>query len=127
MNVVDSSAWLEYFADGANARHFAQAVEDRVSLLVPSIVVYEVFKRLFLTSGENKALLAAAQMKQGRVIRIDEDLAIQAALLSCRYKLPMADSLILACARQENATVWTQDEHFLDIPGVRFFPTREKP
>ncbi len=120
MNLVDSSAWLEYFADGSNANYFAAAIEDTAHLLVPSIVLYEVFKRILQQRDEGSALRAAAILQQGRVIVIDASLALSAAKLGTDNKLAMADSLILAAARHHGATIWTQDADFEGLAGVKF-------
>jgi toxin FitB len=120
MNIVDSSGWLEYFAEGSNAEFFAPVIEDTKNLLVPVICIYEVFKKLLKQSGDNEAQIHVSDMKQGRIIEIDESLALSAAKLSADLKLPMADSLILAAARANNATLWTQDEHFKDLDGVKY-------
>ncbi len=120
MNVVDSSAWLEYFVDGPNAAYFAKAIEDLDNLLVPSITIYEVFKKVLLERGEELALQVVAQMKLGRLIALNDDLAINAARLSSDHKLPMADSVILASAQEYDAWVWTQDDHFKGLPKVNF-------
>ncbi|MFZ5818830.1 MAG: type II toxin-antitoxin system VapC family toxin [Chloroflexota bacterium] len=120
MNIVDSSGWLEYFAEGRNTDFFAPAVEDTQNLLVPVICIYEVFKKLLQQSGLNEAQIHVSDMKQGKVIEIDESLALSAATLSADLKLPMADSLILATARLHNATLWTQDEHFKGLDGVEY-------
>jgi predicted nucleic acid-binding protein len=120
MNIVDSSGWLEYFTEGGNADFFAPAIEDTKNLLVPVICLYEVFKKLLQQSGVNEAQLYVSDMKQGRIVEIDESLALSAAKLSADLKLPMADSLILATVRANDATLWTQDEHFKDLEGVRY-------
>ena len=120
MNIIDSSGWLEYFAEGGNAEFFAPAIEDTKNLLVPVICIYEVFKKLLLQSGDNEAQIHVSDMKQGKIIEIDESLALSAAKLSAELKLPMADSLILATARTNNAILWTQDEHFRDLDGVKY-------
>ena len=120
MNIVDSSGWLEYFAEGGNANFFAPAIEDTKNLLVPVICIYEVFKKLLQQSGDNEAQIHVSDMKQGKIIEIDESLAFSAAKLSAELKLPMADSLILATARTNNAILWTQDEHFKDLDGVKY-------
>lgn len=124
MNVVDSSGWLEYFADETNANFFAPAIENARELVVPAISLYEVFKRVHQQRGENDALKAVAQMAQGHVAEVDMPLALRAAKLAMEYKLPMADSLILATARVYQATLWTQDEHFKDISGVQYVEKR---
>ena len=120
MNIVDSSGWLEYFAEGSNAEFFAPAIEDTKNLLVPVICIYEVFKKLLQQSGDNEAQIHVSDMKQGKIIEIDESLALSAAKLSAELKLPMADSLILATARTNNAILWTQDEHFKNLDSVKY-------
>ena len=120
MNIVDSSGWLEYFAEGSNADFFAPAIEDTKNLLVPVICIYEVFKKLLLQSGISEAQTHVSDMKQGKIIEIDESLVLSAAKLSADLKLPMADSLILATARANDAILWTQDEHFKDLDGVKY-------
>lgn len=120
MNVVDSSGWLEYFANGSNANFFAPAIEDTRELVVPALSVYEVFKRVLQQRDENAALQAAALMQQGRVVPLDTKLALAAAKLSVDLKLPLADSVMLATARAEDATFWTQDADFASVPGVKY-------
>jgi predicted nucleic acid-binding protein len=120
MNVVDSSGWLEYFADGPNADFFAPAIENVRELITPSIVLYEVFKRILQQRSEDDALKAIAIMAQWQVIKFDSTLALSAAKTSADLKLPMADSIILATARAHDATVWTQDEDFEGIEGVQY-------
>jgi toxin FitB len=120
VNVVDSSAWLEYFADGPNAAVFAEPLCDVAALVVPSITIYEVFKAVFRQRGEDAALQAVALMQQGTVVELTASLAMIAAKTSLDAGLPMADSIMLATARQHDAQLWTQDEHFRNVPGVRF-------
>ena len=120
MNVVDSSAWLEYFAAGPNAEFFAAAVEATDDLVVPSITLYEVFKRVAVQAGESEALVAVAQMQQGNVVELSGTLALDSARTSLELKLPMADSVILTTARAFEATLWTQDVDFEDVSGVMY-------
>lgn len=120
MNVVDSSGWLEYFADAPNADFFAAAIEDTEQLIVPAITLYEVFKRICQQRDESEALQAVAVMMQSQIIDLIPGIALDAAKLSLELKLPMADSVILATAQAHNAVLWTQDGHFQDIEGVRF-------
>lgn len=120
MNVVDSSGWLEYLAAGPNADFFAGAVEATAELVVPTISVYEVFKRVLQQRDEGDALQAIALMQQGRVVELTSPLAFSAAHESARHRLPMADSIMLATARMHGATLWTQDEDFEGMPGVMF-------
>lgn len=120
MNVVDSSGWLEYFANDPNSGFFAPAIEHVSELVVPSISIYEVFKRVLRQRDENSALRAIAVMMQGRVVDLDTTLALSAARISADLRLPMADSIILATARAHNATLWTQDSDLKNIEGVRY-------
>ncbi len=120
MNLVDSSGWLEYFADGKNANFFAPAIEDSDNLIVSPINIYEVFKVISRQRDERLALQAVALMEQGKVINITGDIAISAAKISIDYQLPMADSLILATARMYESTLWTQDADFKGMPGVEY-------
>jgi len=120
MNVVDSSGWLEYFADGGQAALFAPVIQDLAKLIVPSLTLYEVFKRVLQQRGEGSALQAVAAMLQGSVVDLDSPLALTAARLSLQHQLPMADSVILATAQAHQATLWTMDAHFDGLQGVRF-------
>ena len=120
MNVVDSSGWLEYFADGANADFFAPAIENTTDLIVPTISIFEVFKRVLQQRSENEALQVAVMMQQGMVIDMDANLALKAAKLSFQLRLPMADSIILATARTYNADLWTQDSDLEGVEGVKY-------
>lgn len=122
MNVVDSSGWLEYFADGPNAAAFAKPIHTTNSLIVPSVSLFEVFKRVMTQRGEDAALEAAAMMRQGRVVPLDDSLALEAARLSVEQRLPMADSIILATAMAHRATLWTQDADFENVAGVKYLP-----
>jgi predicted nucleic acid-binding protein len=121
VNVVDSSAWLAYFADEPNAQHFASAIEAPDTLIVPSITLLEVFKKVAQQRGEGVALQYVAVMQQGRVVALDASLALLAATLGVRHKLPLADSIIYATAQQGNALVWTQDADFEGLEGIRYF------
>jgi len=120
MNIVDSSGWLEYFVDGSNAEFFAPAIEDTNNLLVPVICIYEVFKKILLQSGVSAAQTHISDMKLGKIIELDESLALSAAKISFDLKLPMAGSLILATSWANDAILWTQDEHFKDLDGVKY-------
>lgn len=120
MNVVDSSAWLEYFANGPNASFFSPVIEQTDLVVIPSIVLYEVFKRVMQQTDEAHALQAIAVMQQCKVVDLDARLALDAARLSIQNKLPMADSIVLATARAYEAAIWTQDEDFKGFEGVQF-------
>lgn len=120
MNLVDSCGWLEYFANGTNADFFAPAIEDTARLLVPSLCLFEVFKRILQQRNEGDALRAIGLMRQGRCIDLTDSLAITAARISSDLKLALADSIILTTARQHGATLWTQDAHFEGMAEVRY-------
>ncbi len=120
MNVVDSSAWLEYFANGPNAGCFAPAIEKTSELLVPSLTLYEVFKLILQRRNEGAALQAVAVMQQGTVVDLDAPLALAAARVSTECHLPLADSVILATARGHAAVLWTQDADFEGMPDVEY-------
>lgn len=120
MNVVDSSGWLEYVAGGPNAGFFAKAIETTRDLIVPTLSIYEVFKRILQQRGEGEALQVVAAMQQGRVVELSSTLALQAARLSLDLQLPMADSIMLATARAFDATFWTQDADFKDVRDVKY-------
>jgi len=122
LNCVDSSAWLEYFAGGPNALIFQPAIEDTASLVVPSLCLLEVAKRLLRQRGKQAALRAVALMVQGHVQDLDAELAVLAARLGVDHDLALADSVVLAMARACRATLWTQDADFAELPGVRYIP-----
>ena len=120
MNLVDSSGWLEYFADDANAGFFAAAILDTEQLIVPTLSLLEVFKRVLQQRGEGDALQAVALMRQGQVIELDATLALSAARLAMAHGLALADAVIYATARSFDALLWTQDADFDGLPSVRF-------
>jgi len=120
MNLVDSCGWLEYFADGPNADFFAPPLEDRENLLVPSICIFEVFKRILQQRNEKAALQAAALMQQGKVVELSSPIALAGAKISVRLKIPLADSVILATAQTHDALIWTQDADFKGMENVRY-------
>lgn len=123
MNVIDSSAWLEYLAAGPNEVYFSAAIENTAELIVPTLILYEVFKRIVQQRSENEALQVIAVMQQGKVVDLDSRTALSAARISIDHQLPMADSVILATARLNNALLWTQDSHFEGIPNVKYKKT----
>ena len=121
MNVVDSSAWLSYFAGDKNAAAFAKPIEAIDELLVPSITLTEVFKCIMRQRDEDVALEAIAHMEQGKVVLLDSTLAIDAAVNGLKHKLPLADSIIYATAKKFSAVVWTQDADFKALPDDKYF------
>jgi predicted nucleic acid-binding protein len=127
VNVVDSSAWLEYLADGPNAGFFAPAIEATDELIVPSICLLEVFKRVCQQRGEGAALQVVALMQQGRVVDLDSALALIAGRVGIDARLALADSVVLATARQADATLWTQDADFQGLPDVKLRAKKSSP
>jgi predicted nucleic acid-binding protein len=124
VNVVDSSGWLEYFGEGSNADFFAPAIEDLARLVVPSLSIYEVFKKVLQQRTESEAIEAVAVMQQGKVVNLDATVALSAAKLSVDLNLPMADSVMLASAQLHDAELWTQDGDFKGIEGVNYIEKR---
>jgi len=124
MNIVDSSGWLAYFADEPNAKHFLTPLNDTDLLVVPTVTIYEVFKVVLRESSENEALQAAFAMQKGRVVDLTASMAIAASKISLEHKIPMADSIILAIAKEFEATIWTQDSDFKNIDDVKYFPRK---
>jgi predicted nucleic acid-binding protein len=112
--------WLEYLADGPNAGFFAAAIENLAELIVPSLSVYEVVKRVLQQRNEGDALSVVATMQQGQVVNLDTTIALNAARMSVELRLPMADSVILATARAHEATLWTQDADLKGLAGVEY-------
>ena len=126
MNLVDSCGWLEYFADTPNADFYAPAIEDVQNLVVPTICILEVFKRVLQQRNEDAALQAIALMHQGLIADLTSNIALDAAKVGTQFKLPLADSVILATARTHAAVIWTQDESFKGIKGVRYIEKRTR-
>jgi len=121
MNLVDSSCWLEFFAGSTVGELVSEPIENTRQLIVPAIVIYEVFKKLLAEVGEDNAIMALAHMKQGKVVDLDSALAIQAAKIGFENKLALADSIIYATALQHDCLLWTQDKHFENMAHVRYF------
>ena len=120
-NLIDSSGWVEYFTAGTNAQFFIQPIQAVENLLVPTICIYEVFKRLLLDVGEESALQGVGVMALGQEVELSRTIALEAAHISVEHKLAMADSIILATAHTYDAVLWTQDKHFKTIAGVNYF------
>lgn len=120
MNVVDSSGWLEYLADGPNADFFASAIEDAEHLVVPTISLLEVFKKVLQQRGVTEALQVVSLMMKGKTVDLSGELAIEAASIGYELKLPLADSVMMATAKKFDAILWTQDGDFRNLEGVRY-------
>lgn len=124
MNLVDSAGWIEFFFGASNAAFFEPAIKKTSDLIVPVICLYEVFKKTCLVADERMAMELIAQMKLGQIVDIDQKIALSAASLSMARKLPMADSLIYATAREYGAELWTQDDHFKNLPNVHYIDAK---
>jgi predicted nucleic acid-binding protein len=119
-NVIDSSAWLEYLADGPNAEEFAPAIEAVGALVVPTLVMTEVARRLDAQGKRRVIPQVIGHMRQGRVVPLDEHLALEAAVVGRLHKLALADSIVYATALAVRGTVWTQDVDFRELAGVEY-------
>ncbi|MDR2117640.1 MAG: type II toxin-antitoxin system VapC family toxin [Planctomycetaceae bacterium] len=121
MNIIDSSFWLEYFAGTNAGSNVAEIIKNSNDLIIPTIILYEVFKKLLLETTEDNALYCIANMKQGRIINLSDELSLSASKLSIKFKLPMADSIIYATNLKYNCILWTQDQHFSGLNFVNYF------
>ena len=121
MNVVDSSMWLEFFAGTENGKIVSETIKNTNELIVPTITIYEVFKKLLLERTEDEALFFIAHMKQGNVVNLSDELSLSAAKISKEHKLPMADSIIYATNIKYSCVLWTQDNHFSGLQSVNYF------
>ncbi len=119
MILVDSSGWMEYFSGDVNAKLFAPAIENKSKLIVSTINLYEVYKKISTLSNENSAKEAIVTMMQAKVVEVSSSIALSAAKLSFELKIPMADSLIYITAQFNDAIVWTQDYDFKNLDGVK--------
>lgn len=120
--VVDSSGWIEFFVGGSNADHFEKAIEDTADLVVPAISVTEVYRWVLRESSQSDALTVAALMKQGKIVPLDERLAVIAAEVSQRHRLSLGDGIIYATALEASAKLLTQDADLAGLPGVTYVP-----
>jgi predicted nucleic acid-binding protein len=121
VNIIDSTLWLEYLAGTEAGTHISEVIENIDELLVPTITIYEVFKKLLSEKSEDEALFAVAHMKQGKVINLNDELSLLAAKISKEQKIPMADSIIYATSLKYNCILWTQDKHFIGLKSVNYF------
>ena len=121
MNVVDTSGWLEYFSGGLNSHKVSPAIKEIQNLIVPTICIYEISKVILRESDENHLLQALAAIQKGKIVELSPAISTSAAKISLQHKLPMADSIIYATAKVFDATVWTQDNDFENLPNVKYF------
>ncbi|MCL7960586.1 MAG: type II toxin-antitoxin system VapC family toxin [marine benthic group bacterium] len=124
MNLVDSSGWLSYLLDEPNADRFAPAIVATDSLVVPSIVIFEVYRHLRRFLGIETAVRAVSPLQDGTGVDLTQEIALLAGELGRRHDLPLADSVILASARSLGAILWTQDSDFEGLEHVEYIPRR---
>ena len=120
MNVVDSSGWIEYFIDTANADNFAPAIEKTALLIVPTLSFFEVHRYLSRNADDERRDECLDVMRRGTVIELTTARAIAASSMAQKHRLAMADAVMYSIAREFNATFWTQDVDYKDLPGVAF-------
>ena len=120
MNVVDSSGWIEYFIDTANADNFALAIEKTALLIVPTLSFFEVHRYLSRNADDERRDECLDVMRRGTVIELTTARAIAASDMAQKHRLAMADAVMYSIAREFNATFWTQDVDYKDLPGVAF-------
>lgn len=125
MNLVDSSGWLEYFSGSDRAEIFAEAIEDIDNLIVPTISLYEVFKKVYKERGEDSAIKVIAHMQVAKIIELDSRISLFAAKISLEKSIPMADSIIYSTAHLHGAVLWTQDNDFRGLSGIKFFEKKK--
>jgi toxin FitB len=121
-HLLDSSAWIECLDDGPNTRHFRAVLGKLPEVIIPVIVITEVRKVVLQQRSLTEANQVTQAMRSGKVVSIDDRIAVSAADLFIQYRLPLADSLIYAVALAHQATLWTQDHHFEGLPHVRYYP-----
>lgn len=120
MILVDSFGWIEYLSGGPLADKYEKYFSKLEEVFTPTIVFYEVYKKIKTTLGEEKALLVIAQMMKTDVVPLDSETALSAAELSLRYSLPMADAIVYATGTNKKCQIVTSDPHFKNLGGVIF-------
>ena len=118
MVIVDSSGWIEYFIDGPLAAVYAKHLKDLTRVITPTIVVYEVYKKIKRERSEEDALSAISVMNRTVVVPLTESIALLAADLSLKHSLPMADAMVFATAVEKQCTLISSDGHFEKLEGV---------
>ena len=116
--LLDSSGWIEFFTGGPLADRYATYLTPRYQLITPTIVLYEVYKKIKRERGEETALLFAGRLNATEVVQLTESIALLAADVSLRHGLAMADAIVYATAKDQNAEVVTGDADLKDLPGV---------
>lgn len=122
MIIVDSCGWLEWFTDGKLANQFKKYLASPGNILMPAIILYEVYKILKREVGEEKALLAAGYMKNSTVIPLDGTIALVAADIALQEQLAMADAIIVATSRAYNCKIISSDVDLKEQSNVYYIP-----
>lgn len=125
MIVLDSSGWLEFFAEGPHVEEFASRLRHPATILTPTIAIYEVYQWIKRERSEEEAVYAAATMRKTKVVDWSDEISLTAADLSLAHKLPMADAIVLATARSHHAELLTTDSDFEGIEGVTVFSKKK--
>lgn len=125
MILVDSSAWVEFLGQGRAATQVAREIEKADEILVPTVVIFEVYRKLLRSTTESSALLAVATLSQHRVIDLTREIALSAADISVQHRLAMADSVVLASARASDAVLVTLDNDFAALAEVKVIRARD--
>lgn len=120
MFLVDSSGWIEFFTDGPLAKEYTRHLKDPVRIVTPTIVLYEVYKKIKRERTEEEALTAVSLMNRTSVVDLTESIALFAADLSIKHSLPMADAIVYATALEHNCRLVTGDAHFKKLDKVVF-------
>lgn len=120
MFIIDSSGWIEFLTDGPLAAEYLKYLKDTSKIKTPTIVIYEVYKKIKRERTEEEALLAVSLLNRTSVIQLSESIALFAADLSLQYSLPMADAIVYATALEGGCRVVTSDAHFKRLDKVVF-------
>lgn len=126
MIVLDSSGWIEFFADGPHAGEFAAHLRRPANIITPAVAIYEVYKWIKRERSEDEALEAVATMRKTMTADLTPEVALTAADLSLSHGLAMADAMMLAFARESGAELLTTDSGFTGVEGVTVFPKKTR-
>lgn len=126
MRVVDTSAWIEWLIGSATGKRLARELPERAQCVVPTIVQLELAKWLARELDEDCADQIIAYTQLCVVAPLDTRIALRAADLHRQHKLATADAIVYATAQEHEADLLTCDAHFAKLPGVAYFPKRER-
>jgi len=118
MIIIDSSGWLEYFKGGRLSDLYDEYISRLPDIIVPTIVVYEVYKKLRTSEDYDSAINALTLLYYGHITPVWGSTAVTAAEISKSKKLAMADAVIYATARLNGAELVTSDKDFEGLDGV---------